>query len=196
MFADATICVASTVSQVKVRPLGLHRRACAALLKEGCCGTAGRRACISSHPFMEFLPDAVVKEITGHLFDGESEQSAVLSLMAACGVCRQWRDVARRLDSGILRFDSLKSRKGRALTDSEKRFKNSTAQAKEALFQSAAQLLQGYTHLVLCGEGVTDVTLVEAARTNGAKLVSVEVKVSACTSGLLARKIPFLCATN
>ena len=174
----------------------MHRRACAALLKEGCCGTAGRRACISSRPFMQFLPDAVVKEITGHLFDGESEQSAVLSLMAACGVCRQWRDVARRLDSGILRFDSLKSRKGRALTDSEKRFKNSTAQAKEALFQSAAQLLQGYTHLVLCGEGVTDVTLVEAARTNGAKLVSVEVKVSACTSGLLARKIPFLCATN
>ncbi|CAL5219983.1 g1921 [Coccomyxa viridis] len=128
---------------------------------------------------MHFLPDAVVKEITGHLFDGESEQSAVLSLMSACGVCRQWRDVARRLDSGILRFDSLKNRKGRALTDSEKRFKNSSAQAKEALFQSAAQLLQGYTHLVLCGEGVTDVTLVEAARANGAKLLSVEVKDTA-----------------
>lgn len=127
------------------------------------------------------LPDAVVKEVAGHLLEGEDKKAALVSLMSACGVCRQWRDVARRLEPGTLRFDSLKTcgRKelGRALTESERRFRSSSVQAKEALFQSAAQLLQGYTHSVFCGEGVTDVTLVEAARANGAKLLSVEVKV-------------------
>lgn len=143
------------------------------------------------------LPDAVIKEVAGHLLDGEDQRAALVSLMSACGVCRQWRDVARRLEPGTLRFDSLKTcgRKelGRALTDSERRFRGSSAQAKEALFQSAAQLLEGYTHLVLCGEGVTDVTLVEAARTNGAKLLSIEVKVGIASPAVLSRnEIPWL----
>ena len=130
---------------------------------------------------MPYLPDNVVSCCVSHLLDGEDKKAALVSLMSACGVCQQWRDVARRLEPGVLRFDSLKScgRKelGRALTEAERRFRGSSALAKEAMFQSAAQLLHGYTHLVLCGEGVTDFTLVEAARANGSKLLSVEVKV-------------------
>ena len=106
---------------------------------------------------MPYLPDNVVSCCVSHLLDGEDKKAALVSLMSACGVCQQWRDVARRLEPGVLRFDSLKScgRKelGRALTEAERRFRGSSALAKEAMFQSAAQLLHGYTHLVLCGEG-------------------------------------------
>lgn len=127
------------------------------------------------------FPDNVVQEIAGQLLT-EDNRAALLSLMSVCGVCRQWRGIAKRVENPVLRFDSLKAcgrmDMGRALTDSERRFRGSSAQAKEALFQSAAQLLEGYSSLVLCGEGVTDVTIVEAARTNGAKLISVGVTVS------------------
>lgn len=128
------------------------------------------------------LPDAVVKEISSQLLQQPDKQAGLVSLMAMCGVCQHWRDVARHLDEGILYFDSLQScgrnKLGRPLTATEMKFRGANAHAKEVFFHSAAKLMTGHTEVVLSGEGVTDVTLMEAARAAGRKWVCIEVKVS------------------
>ncbi len=127
------------------------------------------------------LPDAVINNISLQLLQQPDSQAAVVSLMSMCGVCQQWRDVARHLDGGVVHFDALqtcgRNKLGRPLTPTELKFRGSSVPAKKAFFQSAARLLTGYTELVLAGEGISDVTLLEAARAAGDKLVSVEVKV-------------------
>ena len=129
------------------------------------------------------LPDAVVKNVADQLVQQPDSQAVLVSLMSMCGVCQQWRDVARHLEEGALHFDALQScgrnRVGRPLTPAELKFRKSSTPAKKAFFQSAARLLTGYTEVVLAGEGITDVTLLEAARAAGDKLVSIEVKVGA-----------------
>jgi hypothetical protein len=127
------------------------------------------------------LPDAVVKEVSSQLLRQSDKQAALVSLMAMCGVCQHWRDVARHLDEGVVHFDSLqtcsRNKLGRPLTEAEVKFRGASAHAKELFFQSAAKLLTGYTEVVLSGAGVTDVALVQAARASGHKWVSIEVKV-------------------
>lgn len=130
------------------------------------------------------LPDAVIKNVADRLVQQPDSQAVLVSLMSMCGVCKQWRDVARHLEEGVLHFDALRAcgrnRVGRPLTPAELTFRKSSTAAKKAFFQSAARLLTGYTEVVLAGEGITDVTLLEAARAAGDKLVSIEVKVRAC----------------
>ncbi|KAK9816947.1 hypothetical protein WJX72_007280 [[Myrmecia] bisecta] len=54
-------------------------------------------------------PDVVIKNIATHLSKGP-ERTALLHLVAMCGVSSHWRSVARHLDTDTtLRFDSLDS---------------------------------------------------------------------------------------
>ena len=127
------------------------------------------------------LPDVVVQQVASNLLGQADSQASLVSLMAMCGVSQQWREVAQRLEGGELHFDSLESvgrnALGRALTPAEAAFRKASPAAKSGFFQAAAGLLSGYTRCVFAGEGVTDATLVEAARKVGPNLTSLTVKV-------------------
>ena len=127
------------------------------------------------------LPDAVVQNITSRLMEQGDSQAALVSIMAMCGVSQHWRAIARHLEGGTLHFDSLvscgRNVLGRPLNAAETAFRKASPAAKGHFFQAAAKLLSGYDQAEFAGEGITDLTLVEAARGVGDKLTAITVKV-------------------
>ena len=88
------------------------------------------------------LPDAVVKHVATYLvLNNEAPGNALLNLLAMCGVCKQWRDVAREVNAGTcLYFDGLDNNFHHS---SVQRFRKLSAVRKEEVFTQAACLLVG-----------------------------------------------------
>ena len=131
------------------------------------------------------LCDAVIQTITSKLMEQADSQAALLSIMAMCGVSQHWRAVARHLEPTTLFFDSLAScgrnALGRPLNAAETAFRKASPGAKGQFFQAAAKLLSGYNEAEFAGDGITDLTLMEAARKVGDQLTTIAVKVGAFT---------------
>lgn len=87
----------------------------------------------------QFLPDGCVRLVAESL---ANDPNSLLSLLAMCGTCRQWRQVAAELGGeGTLSFDSMESQwAGMPLAQ---RFRKASPAVKETVFASAAQLFSG-----------------------------------------------------
>mmetsp|Transcript_14077 Transcript_14077/g.30515 ORF Transcript_14077/g.30515 Transcript_14077/m.30515 type:complete len:466 (+) Transcript_14077:51-1448(+) len=120
------------------------------------------------------LPDGVVRNIASYLVN---ESSSLLSLLAMCGTCRQWRSVAQELNNGVCLsydgFDNVFSNQ-----PAVQRFRKLSATQKEEVFASAAKLFTGYTEANFSGDGISDRVLVEVTAQVGKKLGKCKVHSS------------------
>ncbi|GIL55327.1 hypothetical protein Vafri_10881 [Volvox africanus] len=120
------------------------------------------------------LPDAAVRSIATYLVQNEPPGHALVHLLAFCGVCRQWRAVAREVNPGVcIGFDVLENTF--CSQSSIQRFRRLSMVQKEEVFYAAARLLIGYTEVSFFGEAVSDRLLFAVALRVGAKLVKVKL---------------------
>ncbi|EFJ39893.1 hypothetical protein VOLCADRAFT_100415 [Volvox carteri f. nagariensis] len=131
------------------------------------------------------LPDAAVRSIATYLVQNEPPGHALVHLLAFCGVCKQWRAVAREVNPGVcIGFDVLENTF--CNQSSIQRFRRLNMVQKEEVFYAAAGLLvgmfapswlgplaakTGYTEICFSGEAVSDRLVLMVAQRVGAKLV-------------------------
>lgn len=121
------------------------------------------------------LPDDVVKQISIYLIQNEPPGSVLLHLLSMCGVCKQWRLVAREINSGVcLGFDGLDNTFSGVVT--VQRFRRLNAAQKEDTFVAAAKLFTGHRDVLCSGEGVSDRLLTELAKNCGSTLLRVKLQ--------------------
>lgn len=90
------------------------------------------------------LPPNVLRSIVTYLVQGEApgSGSVLINMLAMCGVCSEWRAVARELNPGTcLGFDGLDN--AFPSQPSIQRFRRLSAAAKEDVFLAAARLFVG-----------------------------------------------------
>jgi len=119
----------------------------------------------------QHLPDGVVELIVKQL--STSEPSSLLTLLALCGTCRQWRHVARSLSRDVhVTFCGDFAFTPQPLLQ---RFRRLTPAAKEVVFASAARLFTGYGQVTLSGDGITNSVLEGVASCSGGLLDIVKI---------------------
>lgn len=88
------------------------------------------------------FPDAAVRSIATYLVQNEPPGHALIHLLAFCGVCRQWRNVAHEVNPGVcIGFDVLENTF--CSLSSIQRFRRLSMVQKEEVFCAAAELLEG-----------------------------------------------------
>lgn len=96
----------------------------------------------SSGPQETHLPDVAVRSIAAYLLQNEPPGHALVHLLAFCGVCRQWRSVAREVNPGVcIGFDVLENTFCNRSTI--QRFRRLNMAQKEEVFYAVAKLLTG-----------------------------------------------------
>lgn len=92
------------------------------------------------------LPQIALRSIATYLVQSEAPGSVLINLLAMCGVCSEWRNVARELNPGTcLGFDGLDN--AFPSQSSIQRFRRLTPTAKEEVFLAAARLFFGECRL-------------------------------------------------
>lgn len=121
-----------------------------------------------------YLPEGCLRSVAAYV---ANEPASLLSLLAMCGTCRQWRGVARDLDEGsLLAYDGFDN----VFSDQPmvQRFRKLTSAAKEKVFASAAKLFSGYSAASCSGDGITDHVLQILSERVGPKLVRYRLQSS------------------
>ncbi len=167
-----------------------------AKLNVGMCSDADREV---------HFPDAAVRSIATYLVQNEPPGHALIHLLAFCGVCRQWRNVAHEVNPGVcIGFDVLENTF--CSLSSIQRFRRLSMVQKEEVFCAAAELLEGeegerwlgcsgrrpvsrsmepnfvlmvlvgYTEVLFCGEAVSDRLVAAVAQRVGSRLTKVKLQ--------------------